>query len=101
MKIILRALDECFSLLENYPKGNGVEFKHWLEKYHKCVALYLVQRSAGARNDMILDGAAAVYINGWLYKLFLDEKLSTPKADNILQENLFIVLSSVELLAAS
>ena len=101
MKSILRALDKCFSLLANYPKGNGVEFKHWLEKYHDCVPLYPVQRSTGARNDMILEGAAAVYINGWLYKLFLDEQLSTPKADNILQENLFIVLSSAELLAAS
>ena len=101
MKSILRALDKCFSLPANYPKGNGVEFKHWLEKYHECVPLYPVQRSTGARNDMILEGAAAVYINGWLYKLFLDEQLSTPRADNILQENLFIVLSSVELLASS
>ena len=101
MKSILRALDKCFSLPANYPKGNGVEFKHWLEKYHECVPLYPVQRSTGARNDMILEGAAAVYINGWLYKLFLDEQLSTPRADSILQENLFIVLSSVELLASS
>ena len=101
MKSILRALDKCFSLPANYPKGNGVEFKHWLEKYHKCDPLYPVQSSTGARNDMILEGAAAVYINGWLYKLFLDEQLSTPRADNILQENLFIVLSSVELLASS
>ena len=50
---------------------------------------------------MILEGAAAVYINDWLYKLVPDEQLSTPKADNILQYNLLIVLSSVELLASS
>ena len=99
MKSILRALNKCFSLPVNYPKGNGVEFKHWLEKYHECVPLYPVQRST--RNAMILEGVAAVYINGWLYKLFLDEQLSTPRADNILQECLFVVLSSVELLASS
>ncbi len=50
---------------------------------------------------MVLEGAVAAYTNAWLYKAFLDESLSTPDADNILQENLFIILSSVEMTALS
>ena len=101
MKNILHSLDKCFSLPANYPKGNGTEFKYWAHRYHPGVPLYPVQRSTGSRNDMVLEGAVAAYINAWLYKLFLDEALSIPKADNILQENLFIILSSVEMTALS
>ena len=101
MKNILRALDKCFSLPANYPKGNGVEFKHYAKRFHPDVPLYPVERTTGSRNDMVLEGAVAAYINGWLYKLFLDEALSTPDAANILQENLFIILSSVEMIALS
>mmetsp|Transcript_32085 Transcript_32085/g.59266 ORF Transcript_32085/g.59266 Transcript_32085/m.59266 type:complete len:477 (+) Transcript_32085:100-1530(+) len=99
MKSILRLLDKCFSLPANYPKGNVIEFKHWLEKFHKDVPLFPVQRSTGARNDMIIEGSAAFYINGWLYKAFLDEHLSTIDPDNILHENLWMCLTSVELTA--
>ena len=101
MQSILRSLDKCFSLPANYPKGNGVEFKHFAHKFHPGVPLYPVQRSTGARNDMVLEGAVAAYINGWLYKEFLDEGLTVPDASNILQENLFIILSSVEMTALS
>lgn len=101
MKNILRLLDKCFSLPANNPKGNGVEFKHYAKRFHPGVPLYPVQRTTGSKNDMVLEGAVAAYINGWLYKLFLDEALSTPDAANILQENFFIILSSVEMIALS
>ena len=101
MKNILRALDKCFSLPANYPKGNGTEFKYWAKRYHPDTPLVPVTRTTGARHDMVLEGAAAAYINAWLYKRFLYEALSTPDADNILQENLFIILSSVEMTALS
>ena len=101
MKNILHSLDKCFSLPANYPKGNGTEFKYWAKCYHPGAPLYPVQRSTGSRNDMVLEGAVAAYINAWLYKEFLDEALSATDADNILQENLFIILSSVEMTALS
>ena len=101
MQSILRAIDKCFSLPANYPKGEGQRFKHWMIKYHPDFPLYPVQRSNGARCDQILEGSVAVYMNGGVYLLFLDEALTVPNADNILQENCFIVLSSVELLALS
>ena len=48
---------------------------------------------------MVLKGSVAVYKNAWLYKLFLVEALSTFDADNILQENLFIILSYAKIIA--
>ena len=101
MKNGLRSLEKCFSLPANYPKGNGAEFKHWAKRFHPGVPLYPVQRTTGARHDMVLEGAVAAYINAWLYKEFLDEGLSTPDTSNILQENLFIILASTEMTALS
>lgn len=117
---ILRAIDKEFSLPANYPKGHGDMFKHWLRMYHPEALLVPVERTAGSRQDLACEGAAAVYWNRRLvsvskqsiiasillihfdnlryYVEWLDECLRTVK-DNILQENLFIVLTSVEMIA--
>ena len=52
---------------------------------------------------MVLEGAMVGYINTctWMYNEFLDDGLSTPDASNILQENIFIILASVEMTALS
>jgi len=50
---------------------------------------------------MVLEGSVTAYINAWLYKEFLDEGLSTLDARNILQENLFITLTSVQMASLS
>ena len=50
---------------------------------------------------MVLEGAVAAYTNAWLYKLFLDKALSTIDTNNILQENLFIILSYVVMIYLS
>ena len=55
----------------------------------------------GASNDMVLEGVDAAYTNVWLYKLFLDKALSILDADNILQENVFIILSSIKMIDLS
>ena len=47
---------------------------------------------------MVVEGAAAVYWNRKYYIQFLDECLKAHN-DNILQENLFIVLSSMEMIS--
>jgi hypothetical protein len=95
---ILRALDKAVSLLANYPKGFGDQFKHWLLKYHLGALLVPIQRAAGLRQDLATEGAGAVYWNRIYYVEFLDECLRSGN-DNILQENLFIVLTSVEMVA--
>ena len=50
---------------------------------------------------MVLEGAVSAYKNEWLYKMFLDEALSTLDADNILLETLFIILFSIEMIYLS
>lgn len=60
---VLRALDKEFSLPGNYPKGHGPWFKHWLKAFHSGALLVPVERTAGSRQDMACQGAAAVYWN--------------------------------------
>ena len=50
---------------------------------------------------MIVEGSAVFNINGQLYKLLLEELLSTPDPDNILHENPWMCLTLVELIAQS
>jgi len=89
---ILRAVDKEFSLPANYPKGHGDMFKHWLLKFHPGAVLVPVTHTTGSRQDLATEGAAAVYWNRRYYVEFLDECLRGCN-DNILQENLFIVLT--------
>ena len=94
---ILRAADKEFSLSANYPKGHGELFHKWIEEHHPGAILFHVERTSGSRQDICVEGAGAIYWNQKYWIEFLDERLRT--GDNILQENLFIVLSSCEMLA--
>ena len=60
---VLRAADKEFSLPANYPKGHGVMFKEWMEKNHPGALLLPVERSTGSRQDLAVEGAAAIYWN--------------------------------------
>jgi hypothetical protein len=95
---ILRAIDKAFSLPANYPKGQGDMFKHWLLNFHPGALLVTVTHTTGSRQDRATEGAAEVYWNRRYYVEFLAECLHGCN-DNILQENLFIVLTSVEMVA--
>ena len=100
-KNIICDFDKCFILPYNYPKGNCTEFKYWCVTYHPNDAFYPVEQTTGARNDMIIEGAVPTYTNALLYKMFLEKALSTLDAENILQENLFVILYSVEIISLS
>ena len=63
--MVLIAVDKEFSIPANYPKGHGPEFKHWLKANHPGALLVPVQRTAGSRQDLATEGAAAVYWNRW------------------------------------
>ena len=95
MDAVLRAVDKEFSLPANYPKGHGDQFKYWLHKYHPGVLLVAVERTSGSRQDLAVEGAAAIYWNRKYYVEFLNQRLNA-NGDNILQNNLFIVLSCME-----
>ena len=60
---VLRAIDKEFSLPANYPKGHRDMFVHWLKQNHPGALLVPVERTAGSRQDLAAEGAAAVYWN--------------------------------------
>ena len=102
MSAIIRAIDKEFSLSANYPKGHGELFLEWLREHYPGVLLLHVERAAGSRQDICTEGSMAIYMNHQLYLEFLDNQLRKPhSADkaSILQQNLFVVLSSSEMIA--
>ena len=52
MDAVLRSIDKEFSLPENYPKGHGDVFKHWMKKYHPRDLLLPVDRNSGPQQDL-------------------------------------------------
>ena len=101
MENLLRAIDKEFNLTANYPKGKGDMFHDWwMEKYYPGELLMPVVRTlGGARQDLAIEGAPAVYMNHKFYVSFLHERLSNKLTDNILEHNIFIILESVEMIA--
>jgi hypothetical protein len=100
MVLLLRALDKEFSLCANYPKGHGDLFKEWVMREHPKELLFHVWATSGARQDAAFEGSGPAYMNRVVWVEFLDERLRTPGADNILQENLFVLLTSVAMVAS-
>ena len=97
-----RAYDKEFSLAANYPKGHGALFLAFVRKYYPGILLFHVESTHGARQDIMYSSALAIYINRWLNVEFLDKCLSvTGKKNNILQRNLFVLLTSDEIVAQS
>ena len=101
MSALIRAFDKEFSLAANYPKGHGEEFKEWIKSTHPGELLLHVERSSGSRQDLFVEGAPAIYWNRQYCIEFLDEQLRLPGKGNLLQENLFVILSSLEMVAVS
>ena len=98
IEMVLRAVDKEFSLCANYPKGHGEHFRKWMEEKYPDELLFHVERAAGSRQDLCVEGAGAIYWNRHYWLEFLDSQLRMP-GSNILQENLFIILSSCEMTA--
>ena len=94
MSALIRAFDKEFSLCANYCKGHGMLFNKWMKEHHAGELLLHVERAGGARHDLFVEGFPAIYWNRVYCIEFLDERLRLSGEGNILQENLFIILSS-------
>jgi len=107
MSALIRAVDKEFSLSANYPKGHGKLFLEWIREYYPGVLLLHVERAAGSRQDLCTEGSMAVYMNYQYYIEFLDMMLRKTHRGNgnemasILQQNLFVALTSTEMIALS
>ena len=98
MEAVLRSIDKEFSLRENDPKGHGDVFKHWMKKHCPGALLFPLARTSGSLQDLVVEVAAAVYWDTRYYVTFIDQCLEASK-DNILQENLFYILTSEKMIA--
>jgi len=98
---VIHAYHKEFSLTANYPKGHGELFREWVMKNYPQEYLMHAERSNGGRQDTICMGAGPIYKNRPVNVHFLDERLRVKDNDNILQQNLFIILSSLEMIATS
>ena len=100
-----RAFDREFSLCANYPKGHGQLFHQFMKKNHPGELLLHVERAeSGGRQDVVSMASLAIYWNRNYCIEFLDYMMCIPrktKDDSILVQNLFVVLSSLEMVAAA
>ena len=100
-----RAFDKEFSLCANYPKGHGGLFRQWMKVNHPGERLLHVERAAsGGRQDVASMAVLAIFWNRHYCIDFLDEILTFGDAgamDNILANNLWILLSSVEMVGVA
>ena len=69
-----------------------------MKEYHPGDLVVPVARTSGSRQDLAIEGAAEFYWKIRYYVPFLDQCLKASK-DNILQENLFYILTSEEMIA--
>ena len=99
---IARAYDKGFSRNANYVKGFGEDFAPWMKKNKPREEMYHVYNAQGSRHDLCLLAAPAIYMNRLSSVEYMDEILRLPKKrDNILMRNLFVVLTSAEMVALS
>ena len=96
IELVLHAVDKEFSLCANHPKRHRELFRECFETNHPGALIIHIERASGSRQDLSVDGAVTVYMNCPYWILFLDESLRTP-GDNILQENIFIIISALEM----
>ena len=101
LSTVIRAYDKCFSGNCNYAKGDGEEFLQFMHENYSDEYLYGVTRSAGSRQDLICMGSIAVYMNRNFNVEFLNEKLTMKDHENILEDNLFTILVSSEMISVA
>ena len=95
------AFDKEFSLCANYPKGHGELFLIWLRERYPDAMLFHAERAGGGRQDLALMALLPIFWNClWCVEL-LDERLRVPNNNNILQKNLFTVLTCAEMVAVA
>ena len=86
----------------NYAKGHGFnQFGPWLRREHPNEFILTEERAQGSRQDLCVEGATPIFIMRTYYLEFLDAKMRAPGFSNILEEFIFTVLCSAEMLAAT
>jgi len=88
----------------NYLKGHDKLFLEGICKNYLGILLMHVENAAGSRQDLCMEGSLAIFMNYPFYIEFLDSALRKPRkttneSTSILQKNLFVALTSYEMIA--
>jgi hypothetical protein len=97
---LLHALAKCLGEgIGLYGRGEGAsKFRPWLEKNHKGKLYWHLSRvDKGTRQDSKTEGAFAAYWNRPLNVAYL--QTAAYGASDLLKDNLFVMLSSLEIVA--
>jgi hypothetical protein len=117
-----------FSRMGNYAKGHGAnEFWPWLVRMHPKEFVLVEERAQGSRQDLCVEGAAppcaagrpnhprpaacpqgalsrwpcGAVVNYVYYSEYLDKKMRVAGFSNLLEESIFISVTSSEMIASA
>ena len=91
----IRDFHKEFSLDANYPKGRGENFIYWIIKKYPNEFIMKTERASGSRQDIIIMGSGPTHWNRILNVEFLDDYICIKDNTNILQQNIFTILTSI------
>ena len=100
---LVRAVYKEFHGEGDYAKGKGRKaFGPWVERKHPDALHFGESRASGGRQDLEYEACVPIYMNRTLYVEFLAELAddNDPEHKNILEDFLFNVLVSSDMLAA-
>ena len=90
-----------FSLDDNDPKEHGEKFRYLMINKYPNEFIINTERSSGNHQHIITMGAGYIYWNHILNVEFFDDYLRIKDNTNILQQNLFTILTFIEMIATS
>ena len=90
-----------FGLDSNYPKGHVEEFRDWIIKKYRNEFIMKTERASDSYQYIITMGSGPIYLNCIFNVEFLDEYIRIKDNTNILQQNMFTILTSIEMMANS
>lgn len=96
---LVRAAFKEFHHSCRYYKGQGRPFAVWLREVHPTSFTVHLERADGGRQDLDYDAAIPLYINRPFFVEFLHDRVYQPKHRNILEDFLYIVLTSTQYIA--
>ena len=93
-----QAYDKEYSISSNYFKGHGDFNLSWILEFYPGITLFHVDSTHGTRKEILFTSSLAMVMKPYINLEFLDYCLSIPKEDiHMLQKNMFVLLSSVEM----
>lgn len=96
---LIRAIYKEMHPTGEYYKGKGREFESWRRANHPSALWVPIENAHGSRQDLSFDGMLPIFANRPILARFLRQMLTPGDASNILEQYLWAVLNSLEMVA--